>query len=81
MEMPPLPPGYRFHPTDVELTLYYLKRKLQGKKLLCNAVAEVDIYKHAPWDLPAKSSMPTGDISTVVLLLHPRQKVLCRAKN
>nr|QHI46114.1 NAC family transcription factor NAC-A2 [Triticum aestivum] len=62
MEMPPLPPGYRFHPTDVELTLYYLKRKLLGKKLLCNAVAEVDIYKHAPWDLPAKSSMPTGDL-------------------
>ncbi|KAE8776853.1 NAC domain-containing protein 78 [Hordeum vulgare] len=62
MDMPPLPPGYRFHPTDVELTLYYLKRKLLGKKLHCNAVAEVDIYKFPPWELPAKSSMPTGDL-------------------
>nr|CAB3488792.1 unnamed protein product [Digitaria exilis] len=48
-----LPPGFRFHPTDVELTIYYLKRKLLGKHLRCNAITEIDLYKFAPWDLPA----------------------------
>jgi hypothetical protein len=47
-----LPPGFRFHPTDVELCSYYLKRKIMGKKLLVDAIAEVELYKFAPWDLP-----------------------------
>lgn len=47
-----LPPGFRFHPTDVELILYYLKRKIMGKKLHYEAIAEVNIYKFSPWDLP-----------------------------
>jgi hypothetical protein len=50
--MAPLPPGYRFQPTDAELTLYYLKRKILGKKLRRNPVTEIDIYQFAPWDLP-----------------------------
>ncbi|KAF7076747.1 hypothetical protein CFC21_081360 [Triticum aestivum] len=62
MEMAPLPPGYRFQPTDAELILYYLKRKILGKKLRPNPVTEIDIYQFAPWDLPGKSSMPTGDL-------------------
>jgi hypothetical protein len=56
-----LPPGFRFHPTDVELTVYYLKRKLLGKHLRCNAVSELDLYKFAPWDLPEKSSLQSKD--------------------
>lgn len=47
-----LAPGFRFHPTDVELVRYYLKRKVLGKKLLVDAIAEVDIYKFEPSDLP-----------------------------
>ncbi|XVE83329.1 hypothetical protein DITRI_Ditri16bG0080200 [Diplodiscus trichospermus] len=57
-----LPPGFRFHPTDVELVKYYLKRKVMGKKLSFKAVAEVDIYKYAPWDLPDMSCLKTGDL-------------------
>ncbi|XP_038686005.1 NAC domain-containing protein 82-like [Tripterygium wilfordii] len=57
-----LPPGFRFHPTDVELVKYYLKRKVLGKKLHFNAIAEVDIYKFSPWDLPDKSGMRYGDL-------------------
>ncbi|XP_022750947.1 NAC domain-containing protein 82-like [Durio zibethinus] len=57
-----LPPGFRFHPTDVELVKYYLKGKILGKKISFNAIAEVDIYKYAPWDLPAMSSLKTGDL-------------------
>ncbi|GMI67179.1 hypothetical protein HRI_000387200 [Hibiscus trionum] len=57
-----LAPGFRFHPTDVELIMYYLKRKILGKKLPVNLIAEVDIYKYAPWDLSDKSCLKTGDL-------------------
>ena len=46
-----LPPGFRFHPTDVELIMYYLKRKVMGKKFLFEAMAELNVYKYEPWDL------------------------------
>ncbi|XP_024985332.1 NAC domain containing protein 52-like [Cynara cardunculus var. scolymus] len=55
-------PGFRFHPTDVELVMYYLKRKLLGKKINTNAVAEVNIYDFCPWDLPDMSSLKSGDL-------------------
>ncbi|GKV21661.1 hypothetical protein SLEP1_g31618 [Rubroshorea leprosula] len=57
-----LPPGFRFYPTDVELIKYYLKRKVMGKKICFESIAELDIYKHAPWDLPDKSCLRTGDL-------------------
>ncbi|KAL4320285.1 hypothetical protein GQ457_18G004930 [Hibiscus cannabinus] len=57
-----LAPGFRFHPTDVELVMYYLKRKILGKKLSANPIAEVELYKYAPWDLPDKSCLQTGDL-------------------
>ncbi|XBI42795.1 hypothetical protein VPH35_107646 [Triticum aestivum] len=38
MEMAPLPPGYRFQPTDVELILYYLKRRILGRVKSCAAM-------------------------------------------
>jgi hypothetical protein len=57
-----LPPGFRFHPTDVELCSYYLKRKIMGKKLLVDAIAEVELYKFAPWDLPDKSCLRSRDL-------------------
>ncbi|KAL0857816.1 hypothetical protein Bca101_062970 [Brassica carinata] len=46
-----LAPGFRFHPTDEELVSYYLKRKVLGKPVRFDAIGEVDIYKHEPWDL------------------------------
>uniref|UniRef100_A0A1J3FW37 NAC domain-containing protein 78 n=1 Tax=Noccaea caerulescens TaxID=107243 RepID=A0A1J3FW37_NOCCA len=57
-----LAPGFRFHPTDVELVRYYLKRKVLGKKLLVDAIAEVDIYKFEPSDLPDMSFIRSGDL-------------------
>ncbi|KAF9678996.1 hypothetical protein SADUNF_Sadunf07G0094200 [Salix dunnii] len=57
-----LPPGFRFHPTDVELVKYYLKRKVLGKKHHFQAIAEIEINKYAPWDLPNKSCLRTGDL-------------------
>jgi hypothetical protein len=57
-----LPPGFRFHPTDVELVSYYLKRKIMGKKLFVQAISEVELYKFAPWDLPDKSCLRSKDL-------------------
>ncbi|XP_051199281.1 NAC domain-containing protein 82 [Lolium perenne] len=57
-----LPPGFRFHPTDVELVSYYLKRKIMGKKLFVEAISVVELYKFAPWDLPDKSCLQSKDL-------------------
>nr|AQP31369.1 NAC transcription factor 13 [Litchi chinensis]UKF18672.1 NAC transcription factor [Litchi chinensis] len=51
-----LPPGFRFHPTDEELILHYLKRKLTSSPFPGSIIADVDIYKFNPWDLPAKAA-------------------------
>lgn len=57
-----LPPGFRFHPTDEELVAYYLKRKINGKKIELEIIPEVDLYKCEPWDLPGKSLLPSKDL-------------------
>ncbi|CAH2054197.1 unnamed protein product, partial [Thlaspi arvense] len=56
-----LAPGFRFHPTDEELVSYYLKRKVQSKPVRFDAIGEVDIYKHEPWDLAVFSRLKTRD--------------------
>ncbi|KAJ8440497.1 hypothetical protein Cgig2_022938 [Carnegiea gigantea] len=48
-------PGFRFSPTDEELILYYLKKKLDGYDKCVEVIPEVDICKYEPWDLPAKA--------------------------
>lgn len=65
-----LPPGLRFRPTDVELLLYYLKRKIYGKSLRLNAIASVDIYKTEPWELPGCAS-PLFFLSLVFPFVQP----------
>ncbi|KAK4264758.1 hypothetical protein QN277_025889 [Acacia crassicarpa] len=65
-------PGFRFHPTDVELLVYFLKRKVMGKKFRYDVIAEVEIKKYAPWDLPDKSYLTTGDLKWYFFC--PREK-------
>nr|GMC47681.1 NAC domain-containing protein 78-like [Ipomoea batatas] len=48
-------PGFRFHPTDEELVVYYLRRKVRRKPFHVEAIAVVDIYKHEPWELHVDS--------------------------
>ncbi|CAA0831421.1 NAC domain containing protein 82 [Striga hermonthica] len=56
-----VPLGFRFHPTDEELVLYYLKRKILGKKFVMEVIAEVNVYRFSPWDLPDQSCLKTKD--------------------
>ncbi|KAG8363132.1 hypothetical protein BUALT_BualtUnG0001200 [Buddleja alternifolia] len=53
---PRLPPGFRFHPTDEELVVHYLKKKAAACPLPVTIIAEVDLYKYDPWELPSKAS-------------------------
>ncbi|KAK2652744.1 hypothetical protein Ddye_012600 [Dipteronia dyeriana] len=57
-----LPPGFRFHPTDEELVAYYLKRKINKRKIELEIIPEIDLYKCEPWDLPGKSLLPSKDL-------------------
>uniref|UniRef100_A0A0D6QRB4 NAC domain-containing protein n=1 Tax=Araucaria cunninghamii TaxID=56994 RepID=A0A0D6QRB4_ARACU len=49
---PQLPPGFRFHPTDEELLIHYLKKKVFSSPQPVSIIADVDLYKFDPWDLP-----------------------------
>ncbi|KAL9392446.1 hypothetical protein Peur_016366 [Populus x canadensis] len=56
MSSPELPPGFRFHPTDQELIIHYLKKKVSSSSYPeVSIIADVDIYKFNPWDLPGKA--------------------------
>ncbi|XP_072955840.1 NAC domain-containing protein 83-like [Typha angustifolia] len=47
-----LPPGFRFHPTDEELVVQYLKRKVHSCPLPSSIIPEINLSKYNPWDLP-----------------------------
>ncbi|KAJ1292464.1 hypothetical protein BS78_02G393400 [Paspalum vaginatum] len=55
-----LPPGFRFHPTDEELILHYLRNRAASAPCPVPIIADVDIYKFDPWDLPAKAAYGDG---------------------
>ncbi|KAL8505940.1 hypothetical protein ACS0TY_016971 [Phlomoides rotata] len=50
-----LPPGFRFFPTDEELLVQYLCRKVAGHHFPLPIIGDVDLYKFEPWDLPSKA--------------------------
>jgi No apical meristem (NAM) protein len=53
-----LPPGFRFHPTDEELVVQYLRRKALSYPLPAAIIPEIDLLKFNPWDLPGKFFPP-----------------------
>eukprot|EP00250_Pteridium_aquilinum_P014886 c22262_g2_i1 orf=527-2542(-) len=57
-----LPPGYRFSPTDGELLVHYLRPKTLGRDFHRGTIAEVDVYKFEPWDLPEKAVRSSNDL-------------------
>ncbi|KAL4334552.1 hypothetical protein GQ457_07G014340 [Hibiscus cannabinus] len=50
-----LPPGFRFYPTDEELLVQYLCRKVAGHHFPLQIIGEIDLYKFDPWVLPSKA--------------------------
>jgi hypothetical protein len=50
-----LPPGFRFFPTDEELLVQYLCRKIAGQQFSLQIIGEIDLYKFDPWVLPSKA--------------------------
>ncbi|KAL6545889.1 hypothetical protein OROGR_009763 [Orobanche gracilis] len=44
----PYPPGYRFMPTDEELIVYYLRKKVNNELIPISSINEVNIYKFTP---------------------------------
>ncbi|KAK3136011.1 hypothetical protein QOZ80_5BG0426680 [Eleusine coracana subsp. coracana] len=53
--MPSLPAGFRFHPTDEELIVHYLRNQSASIPCPVPIIAEVNIYQCNPWDLPQKA--------------------------
>ncbi|XP_035818585.1 NAC transcription factor 29 [Zea mays] len=51
-----LPPGFRFHPTDEELIVNYLRNRAANTPCPVAIIADVDIYKLDPWDLPSRAA-------------------------
>ncbi|KAJ0084679.1 hypothetical protein Patl1_30728 [Pistacia atlantica] len=49
------PPGFRFHPSDEELIVYYLQNKVTSRPLPASIIAEIDLYKYNPWELPKQA--------------------------
>ncbi|KAK9272544.1 hypothetical protein L1049_002917 [Liquidambar formosana] len=47
-----LPIGFRFHPTDEELVVHYLKRKALSLPLPASVIPEFDVFQTEPWGLP-----------------------------
>ncbi|KAL6877202.1 hypothetical protein ACP4OV_012873 [Aristida adscensionis] len=50
-------PGFRFHPTEEELIEFYLRRKVEGKRFNVELIADLDLYRYDPWELPAMAVM------------------------
>ena len=63
-----LPPGFRFRPSDEELIVHYLQNKVTSRPLPATIIAEIDPYKHSPWELPSLFCTFTHFISYP---LHP----------
>ncbi|XP_075508929.1 NAC domain-containing protein 21/22-like [Primulina tabacum] len=54
-----LPPGFRFHPTDEEIIVHYLMKKVMDRRFAARAIGEADLNKSEPWDLPKQAK--TGE--------------------
>ncbi|XP_057776336.1 protein CUP-SHAPED COTYLEDON 3 [Salvia miltiorrhiza] len=52
-----LPPGFRFHPTDEELITFYLASKVFNGAFCGVDIAEVDLNRCEPWELPDAAKM------------------------
>nr|ALC79027.1 NAC transcription factors 50 [Manihot esculenta] len=66
-----LPPGFRFHPTDEELITFYLASKVFHGSFCGIEIAEVDLNRCEPWELPDVAKM--GDREWYFFSLRDRK--------
>ncbi|XP_076944644.1 NAC domain-containing protein 79-like [Bidens hawaiensis] len=52
-----LPPGFRFHPTDYELIVHYLYRKVCDASFVSQAIGDINLTRFEPWDLPLRAKI------------------------
>ncbi|XP_076919126.1 NAC domain-containing protein 100-like [Bidens hawaiensis] len=52
-----LPPGFRFHPTDDELIVHYLYRKVCDASFVSQAIGDISLTRFEPWDLPLRAKV------------------------
>lgn len=57
-----LPPGFRFHPTDEELITFYLASKVFNGTFCGIQIAEVDLNRCEPWELPGNTHTHTHSL-------------------
>lgn len=69
-----LPPGFRFFPTDEELLVQYLCRKVAGHHFSLPIIAEIDLYKFDPWVLPGNK---LSFITNLLIKLRNLKVFLC----
>lgn len=53
-----VPPGFRFHPTEEELLLYYLKKKVSHQEIDLDVIKDVDLNKLEPWEIQGTYYIP-----------------------
>nr|AJF38904.1 NAC transcription factor [Diospyros kaki] len=69
-----LPSGYRFSPTDPELVVHYLIKKIVGRGLPANIIKHIkDLYKYDPLELPI-SEFKYGNENEAYFYTHIQQK-------
>ncbi|XP_047071023.1 protein BEARSKIN1-like [Lolium rigidum] len=69
-----VPPGFRFHPTDEELLLYYLKKKIGFEKFDLEVIREVDLNKIEPWDLQERCRIGSAPQNEWYFFSHKDRK-------
>ncbi|OMP09489.1 No apical meristem (NAM) protein [Corchorus olitorius] len=76
------PPGFRFHPSDEELIIYYLRNKVTSRPLPASIIAEIDLYKYNPWELPSLCSLlPNHRIYSFLILSYYHVLILTSSRS
>ncbi|EYU43522.1 hypothetical protein ABFS82_06G116300 [Erythranthe guttata] len=69
-----VPPGFRFHPTEEELVDYYLRRKINSKRIDLDIIKDVDLYRIEPWDLQELCRIGTEERDEWYFFSHKDKK-------
>ncbi|KAG6495525.1 NAC domain-containing protein 7-like [Zingiber officinale] len=69
-----VPPGFRFHPTDEELVDYYLRKKVESRRIDLDIIKDVDLYKIEPWDLQEKCKIGVEEQNDWYFFSHKDKK-------